>query len=41
MLRKFELFERVEKLSPDVFAKVKNDRKVDLRKCGLLLRPGV
>ena len=28
MLRKFELFERVEKLSPDVFAKVKNDRKV-------------
>ena len=28
MLRKFELFERVEKLSPDVFVKVKNDRKV-------------
>ena len=26
--RKFELFERVEKLSPDVFAKVKNDQKV-------------
>ena len=28
LLRKFELFERVEKLSPDVFAKVKNDQKV-------------
>lgn len=28
LLRKFELFERVEKLSPDVFAKVKNDHKV-------------
>ncbi|WP_195984629.1 citrate/2-methylcitrate synthase [Clostridium sp. D33t1_170424_F3] len=28
LLRKFELFERVEKLAPDVFAKVKNDTKV-------------
>ncbi len=28
MLQKFELFERVEKLSPDVFAKVKGDTKV-------------
>ncbi len=28
MLKKFDLFERVEKLSPDVFAKVKGDSKV-------------
>ena len=28
LLRKFEMFERVEKLSQDVFAKVKNDQKV-------------
>lgn len=28
MLKKFELFERVEKLSPDAFAKVKGERKV-------------
>ncbi len=28
MLKKFDLFERVEKLSPDVFAKVKGDNKV-------------
>ncbi len=28
MLKKFELFERVEKLSPEVFAKVKGDSKV-------------
>ena len=28
MLKKFELFERVEKLSPEVFAKVKGDTKV-------------
>jgi citrate synthase len=28
MLKKFELFERVERLSPDVFAKVKGDTKV-------------